>query len=128
MMNDFDITAIEDEVIGIVRSLKVSEKVYPNRPKAADSVLDFVVVRVSGGVTDKATYGGCTVTISLFAKDNGHFKNGKKLSLMYRKLIAGFPAESGRYLFDAEPNILGDTPDDYGYHARIIRIPTTIKI
>ena len=46
---------------------------------------------------------------------------------MYQTLVAGFPAESGRMLFDKEWNILGDTPDDFGFHARLIRIKTTIK-
>ena len=46
MRNDFDITAIEDEVIEIVRSLGVSKKVYPNRPKVAESSSDFAVVSI----------------------------------------------------------------------------------
>lgn len=127
MMNNFDITAIEDEVREIVRNLKVSTKVYANRPKATESASDFIVVSASGGVDDLACYGECVIAISLFAKDNDHFKNGKKLSVMYNKLIEGFPASSGRLLFDTEPNVLGDTPDDYGYHARIIRFKVTIK-
>ena len=127
-MNNFDITDIEEEVIDIIKSIKVTDKVYPNRPKATGSANEFIVVSISGGVIDKSAYGECTVTISLFAKDNSHFKNGKKLSSMYKKLIERFPSESERLLFDTEPNILGDTPDDYGFHARIIRIPTIIKI
>lgn len=127
-MNSFDITKIEEDVIKIVKSLKVSDNVFPNRPKSNIHADDFIIVSVSGGIVDRAGYGTCTISISLFAKDNSFFKNGKKLSLMYRKLIENFPAESGRLLFDTEPNIIGDTPDDYGYHARIIDIPTIIKI
>lgn len=126
MINDFDITTIEDAVIEIVRNLGVSKKVYPNRPKAADSSTDFVVVGVDG-VDDLAAYGECTVSIDLFAKDIDYVKNRKKLSVMYQKLRKGFPASSGRMLFDTEWNILGDTPDDFGFHARMIRIQTTIK-
>lgn len=126
MRNDFDITAIEDEVIEIVRSLGVSKKVYPNRPKVAESSSDFAVVSI-GDVEDLATYGECIISIDLFAKDIDSVKNRKKLSAMYQKLRKGFPAASGRLLFDTEWNTLGDTPDDFGFHARMIRISTTIK-
>lgn len=127
MMNDFDITAIKDEVIRLIRSLGISKKVYPNRPKATEPAPDFVVVSVIGTIVDKLAYGECTIGVSLFAKDLGEVVNDKKLSHMYQKFIKGFPASSGRLLFDTEPNVLGDTPDDFGFHARLIRIKTTIK-
>lgn len=127
MTNDFDITMIEDEVIAVIRSLGVSDKVYANRPKATDTASDFVVAMVSGEVQDKGCYGECMLSIYLFAKDISYIKNTKKLSVMYQKFRAGFPASSGRLLFDLEWNVLGDSPDDFGFHARIIRIQTTIK-
>lgn len=127
MMNDFDITMIEDEVKGILRNLKVSDKVYSNRPKAAESSSDFVVALVSGEVRDMETYGECMVSIYLFAKDNNGIKNGKKLSAMYQKIRKGFPASSGRLLFEISPLQSSDMPDDFGFHRRLIRIQTTIK-
>ena len=127
MINDYDITAIEDEVIGIIRNLGVSAKVYPNRPKAADPASDFVVVSIVNGVSDLLAYAECTVRIDLFAKDIDNIKNRKKLSAMYQKLRKGFPASKGRLLFDTEWNILTDIPDDFGFHRRLIRINTTIK-
>lgn len=127
MTNDFDITKIEDEVMGILRNLGVSQRVYGNRPKAVEPASDFVVVSTVNGVSDLAAFGKCTVRIDLFAKDIDHIKNRKKLSAMYQKLRKGFPASSGRLIFDTEWNILGDTPDDFGFHARLIRIQTTIK-
>ena len=127
MINDFDITAIEDEVIKIVRNLGVSSKVYPNRPKEAEPANDFVVVSTMNGVTDLSAYGVCVIRIDLFAKDLDYVKNRKKLSAMYQKLRKGFPAASGRLLFDTDWNTLGDVPDDFGFHARLIRISTTIK-
>lgn len=127
MINDFDITAIENEVIAIIRNLGVSKKVYANRPKAADPASDFVVVSTLNGIEDLSAYGECVIRVDLFAKDVDHIKNGKKLSSMYQKLRQGFPASSGRLLFDTEWNILGDAPDDFGFHARMIRISTTIK-
>lgn len=126
MINDFDISTIEDAVIEIVRNLGVSKKIYPNRPKATDSATDFVVIGVDG-VDDLSAYGSCTISIDLFAKDIDYVKNRKKLSVMYQKLRKGFPAYSGRLLFDTDWNILGDTPDNFGFHARMIRIQTTIK-
>lgn len=127
MMNDFDITMIEDEVKGILRNLKVSDKVYSNRPKAAESSSDFVVALVSGEVRDMEAYGECMVSIYLFAKDNNGIKNGKKLSAMYQKVRKGFPASSGRLLFEISPAQSSDIPDDFGFHRRLIRIQTTIK-
>lgn len=127
MINDFDISTIEDEVIAIIRNLGVSKRVYPNRPKVADPASDFVVVSTINGVEDLSVYGTCAISIDLFAKDLDGIKNNKKLSVMYQKLRKGFPAESGRLLFDTEWNILGDTPDDFGFHARLIRVKTTIK-
>lgn len=127
MINDFDISTIEDEVIAIIRNLGVSKRVYPNRPKVADPASDFVVVGTINGVEDLSVYGTCAIRIDLFAKDLDGIKNNKKLSVMYQKLRKGFPAESGRLLFDTEWNILGDTPDDFGFHARLIRVKTTIK-
>lgn len=126
MTNNFDISAIRKEVMGIVRTLGVSKKVYPNRPKAAETAADFVVVDV-GAVEDLAAYGQCTVELHLFAKDIDFVMNDAKLSAMYGKVAKGFPTSSGRLLFDTEPNVLGDTPDDFGFHVRIIRIRTTIK-
>lgn len=126
-MNDFDITMIEDEVKGILRNLKVSDKVYSNRPKAAESSSDFVVALVSGEVRDMDAYGECMVSIYLFAKDNNGIKNGKKLSAMYQKIRKGFPASSGRLLFEISPLQSSDMPDDFGFHRRLIRIQTTIK-
>lgn len=126
MINNFDISAVEDEIIGIIRSLEISDNIYPNRPKAAEPAQDFVVVRVDG-VNDRSAYGECVVFIELFAKDTGLVKNRKRLSVMYQNLRKGFPASSSRLLFDTEPDVIGDTPDDFGFHARIIRIKTTIK-
>lgn len=127
MTNNFDISTIRQEIIGIVKNIGVSQKVYPNRPKAVSQSSDFVVVSLVNGVNDRAAYGECTILIDLFAKDIDGFVNDKKLSLMYQKLVAGFPAASGRLLFDNEWNILGDVADDFGFHARMIRIKTTIK-
>jgi hypothetical protein len=127
MINNFDISAIEDAVRGVIEPLGISKNVYPNRPKAAEPATDFVVVKVGGSIVDKYTYGECVVHVDLFAKDVNNIKNKKKLSVMYQKFIKGFPASAGNLLFDTDLTILGDTPDDYGYHARMIRIKTTIK-
>lgn len=127
-MNNIDITSIEDSVKTILRGLKVSENIYSNRPKASENSSDFVVVMVSGGAEDLASYSECVVSIHLFAKDVNSFKNGKKLSIMQRKICEGFPADYGRLLFDIYPTTFGDIPDDFGFHRRTIRIQTTIKI
>lgn len=127
MMNDLDITMIEDEVKGILKDIKVSDKVYSNRPKHAESTNDFAVAMVSGEIRDMSAYGECMISIYLFAKDINGVKNSKKLSAMYQKVVKGFPAAKGRLLFDICPTQLPDTPDDFGFHRRLIRISTTIK-
>ena len=127
MNENYDITAIEENIRGIVRSLGVSDNVFPNRPKALpESVSDFVVVKLSGTLFDLATFAKCTVRIDLFAKDVSNIKNGKKLSVMYKKLVAGIPSASGKILVTTSPNIIGDTPDDFGFHARMLQFNNTI--
>ena len=128
-MNDFDITDIEKAISDAVRELGVSANVWHNRPKATDdSINDFVVVKVTGGVSDKAALGQTRIAINLFARDILEMKNGKKLSVM-QKALEGLPLwpNEGRYLIDGHPRIVGDTPDDFGFHARIISFRLYIK-
>ena len=128
-MNDFDITDIEKAISDAVRELGVSANVWNNRPKATDdSINDFVVVKVTGGVSDKAALGQTRIAINLFARDILEMKNGKKLSVM-QKALEGLPLwpNEGRYLIDGHPRIVGDTPDDFGFHARIISFRLYIK-
>lgn len=129
MMNDFDITDIEKAVADAVRGLGVSANVWNNRPKATDdSINDFVVVKVTGGVSDKAAFGQTRIAIQLFARDILEMKNGKKLSVM-QKSLEGLPLwpNEGKFLIDGHPRIVGDTPDDFGFHARIISFRLYIK-
>ena len=127
MNANYDITAIEESVRGIVRSLGVSRDVFCNRPKAIpESISDFVVVKVSGTVFDLATYAKCTIRIDLFAKDVNNIKNGKKLSVMYQKLVSGIPSAVDKVFLTTSPNVIGDTPDDFGFHARMLQFNNTI--
>lgn len=129
MINDFDITDIEKAVADAVRDLGVSAHVWNNRPKATDDTIsDFVVVRVTGGVSDKAAFGQTRIAVSLFARDIMDMKNSKKLSVMQKKLyeLPLWPNE-GKFLIDGHPRYVGDTPDDFGFHARIITFRLYIK-
>lgn len=128
MINDFDITDIEQEMIDIVRSINVTSNIYCNRQKSAPQCNDYAVVRVSGGVTDYDAYGTCSVVIELYARNINNAKNAKKLSYMYKKLVEGLPASSGRYEWDTTPTVIGDTEDDYGFCVRIINLKTIIKV
>lgn len=129
MTNDFDITEFEEWALTFVRdTLSVSGNVYSDRPKVLSAKCDdFAVVRVSGRMVDEAAYGRCTLAVDLFSRDISGRKNGKKLSVMYKKLIAGFPAETGRFILSGVPVVIGDVADDYGYHARMVQIKTIIK-
>ena len=126
-MNDFDITHVENTISGVIRTLGVSSHVWNNRPKATDDTIDdFVVVKVSGGITDKAALGQCRLAIHLFARDVLEMKNSKRLSVM-QKALEGLPLWIDKYLIDGHPRIVGDTPDDFGFHARIITFRLFIK-
>jgi hypothetical protein len=127
-MNVFDITEIEDTVAEALSGLKLGCKIYRNRPKSGPQAESFVVTKVSGGVEDYGTYGECTVCVYLFARNAGNVKNGKLLSAMYRKVIEGLPAVSGRLLFGNMPSVVGDTEDDFGFTCRIVSVKTTVKV
>ena len=134
-MNDFDITDVERLATEAIRGLGISEHVWNNRPKATDdSIAEFVVVKVTGGITDKAAFGQTRLAVHLFARDISEMKNSKKLSVMQKKLVnlplwiqPDTPGEGHGLLIDGNPRIVGDTPDDFGFHARIITYRLFIK-
>ena len=136
MINDFDITEVENAVADAVRELGVSAHVWNNRPKATDDTIhDFAVVKVTGGITDKAAFGQTRLAVHLFARDIKEMKNSKRLSVM-QKALEGLPLwienktadpKSHGILMDGHPRIVGDTPDDFGFHARIITFRLYIK-
>ena len=128
MMNDFDISDIEKEFADAVRALSVSQHVWNNRPKATDDgIADFVVVRVAGGISDESAYGSCRVLVTLFARDVKEMKNSKKLSVMQKKLES-LPLDLTHLVISKYPRIVGDTADDFGFHARTLNFKTIIKI
>ena len=46
---------------------------------------------------------------------------------MQEKTIRSIPGSIGEIIIDNRPNVLGDTPDGNGYHARIIEFSIIIK-
>ncbi len=128
MINDFDITDIEKAFADAIRGLGVSQHVWNNRPKATDdSINDFAVVKVTGGVSDKYAYGQCRVSLYLFARDVKEMKNSAKLSHMQKAFTDGIPMRIGKYIADHTPRYVGDTADDFGFHVRIINFSVIIK-
>ena len=116
-MNNFDQTAIEDAIGDVLYEAGVSANVFHNRPKSSTKDLaDFV-----------AAIGQGFISVSLFAKDLANMKNTKKLSVMQEKTIRSIPGSIGEIIIDNRPNVLGDTPDGNGYHARIIEFSIIIK-
>lgn len=127
MLNDFDITDVEKLIADAVRTLGVSANVWYNRPKAtSDTISDFAVVKVSGGISDKAAYGECRVSVHLFARDVKEMKNSKKLSVMQKKLES-LPTWIEPLLINPHPRIVGDTADDFGFHVRFVNFKVYIK-
>lgn len=126
-MNEFDITAIENAVASALRERGVSGHVWNNRPKAvADDIDDFAVVKVTGGITDKAAFGQTRIAVHLFVRDVLEMKNAARLSAMQTALYS-LPLWIDKYLIDGHPRIVGDTPDDFGFHVRIISFRLYIK-
>lgn len=128
-MRSFDITGFEDAVVTLLKTANVSANVYTNRPKSTERHTDFITVRVGSNVEDMDAYADCRLYITLYAKDVDNMKNGKKLSVMYEKLVNTMVAElSNRYMIDINPTTMSDTADDYGFHARVLIFNATIKI
>ena len=128
-MTNYDITALEDAFITVVKNAGICNNVYPNRPKSKETEDNFAVVSVSADLEDNACYGNTVVAVDLFAKDVKNLKNGKKLKFMYERLMSSMPKLiAGRYLVDENPTIVPDSADDYGFHARVIEFNITIKI
>lgn len=127
-MNIYDITALEDAIRGIVKNAGVATKVFANRPESTEHSEHFAVVKMSSDLEDMLTYGDCTLSVTLFAKDNQGEKNGKRLQWMQSLLVNAMPVENGKFVFDADYTILPDVPDNYGYHARTIVFDLTIKL
>lgn len=129
-MNFFDTTAIEDTMKVLIRDGGVSAKVYTSRPTATtESLSDFVVVKISGNIRDRAAYGECVIAVHLFAKDISNVKNGKKLSVMQEKLYAVLESnlEANGLVLSDNPTVVADVSDGLGFHARMINIQTIIK-
>lgn len=126
--NIFDETDIEDAMREFIRSKGISKTVFTNRPKVSKPGEDFVVVNTTGKIDDLMAFGRCTIMVSLFARDVNEQKNGKKLSVMYKKLASCLPATVGKLMLEGTPTIICDAADDYGFHARIININTIIKV
>lgn len=137
--NGFSLSLMEKVFQLVLAESGASANVYTNRPKSlATNVNNFIVSSMQGSLEDMATYGECTMNIALFAKDAAGFKNGNKLSAMQDALFAGLPFAVSvtdnsdvlkeEYLIDQTPDIVGDAPDDFGFHCRMILFRVTIKV
>lgn len=134
-MNNFSISDLETAVQSRVREIFRDDRagVYSNRPKATRRTEDnFFVVRVADSIADMSAYGTCTLAIDIFVKDAETLKNNKRLDYLQTKLLDSIPllipSDRSEYELENTPRIIGDTPDDYGYHARIITFSTILKV
>lgn len=129
MQLNYDQTKIEGAIADAVQQMKVSPHVFAGgRPQSTNDRMDqFVVVRLVGGVTDLNAYGEGICSVDLYAKDlSGGYKNTKKLSAMYKKLVSGLPDAIEPVLI-GDVRIIADARDGYGFHARMINMEITIK-
>ena len=137
-MNFFDTSALESALRRILLDGGVAAVVYANRPKSVPERADrFAVVSVAGNLDDLACYGECVVRITLYARDAAGLKNSRTLSEMQKALCGCLPPSYeyqedgksvGSYLFGTTPTVVGDSADDYGFHARTLILRTIIKV
>lgn len=133
MANVFDITAIE-EVLATYFATALSYeddtvRVLNDRPKTLPETYgDFAVVKVSGNVPDLRTHSEFTVTLSLFAKDVGVIKNGRRLSVLQQRALAACPVDLGALCLCDYPKVAADGSDNFGFHWRMITFDAVAKI
>lgn len=137
-MNFFDTSALESALRRILLDGGVAEVVYANRPKSAPTRENrFAVVSVTGNLDDLACYGECVVRVTLYARDAAGLKDSRALSEMQKAFCSCLPpaydytedgGTVGSYLFGATPTVVGDSADDYGFHARTLILRTIIKL
>lgn len=135
--NAFSPSLVESAFRAILGQGSVSANIYNNRPKSlSPTVSDFVVASMQGNLDDLAAYGDAVMNVTLFAKDVSGFKNGKKLSLMQGAAMQAMPVAVSitngnttiaEFEVGLHPSVIGDAPDDYGFHARMILFQVTIK-
>jgi ribosomal protein S10 len=134
-MKSYNPTLIEDAFKAIVINGGVDTTVYKNRPKSGPQKESFVVVECSSSIEDKRTFADGHVGIHLFARDISNMKNDVRLTKMFDKLMEVMPAEvevkadgevKAAYVVE-EPLIMPDVADNFGFHARILDYPITLK-
>lgn len=129
LQDNYDISAIEDELKRILDKSDISKNIFcGSRPKVTDSMNEFVIVRVVTDISDMNAFGRGVCRVELYAKDlsNG-IKNSKKLSLMYSKIKGLFPNKESFCIFSPTAIVpLGS--DGFGFTAEAINIETIIKI
>lgn len=126
--NYFDQTEIEQDLGDVIKQMGISKNVFlGSRPRSvAESMQDFVVVKLYGNISDLDTYGRTTCSVHLFARDVQNQKNGKKLSIMQNKLYSNLSNSVGKLIL-GNATVVADTYDNLGFHVRIINFQTTIK-
>lgn len=135
----FSISVLESAFKDIVESAGCVSSVFNNRPKSLPNQLqNFVVVSVIGTLEDMAAYGDCKVRIAMFARDVADFKNSVLLDNMQHDIQQAVPTywdvtgDNGNviasYEIDKHPDVIGDAPDDFGFHARILMFNVLIKV
>lgn len=128
MSVNYDQSAIEDILKGMVQKAGISENIFKgSRPKTIEKTMnDFVVVKLTGSVSDMAAYGRTTCSIDLYVRNIAEEKNGNRLSVMFRKVDSLLPRQEGTLLLN-EPRTIADVPDGYGFTVRMINISTIIE-
>jgi len=126
---NYNIVSIEDDLGQFIKTLNVSQYVYPSyRPPVTliTGKADFIVVRTSTEVDDKGAYGSIMSVIEIYAKDKGNLPDRTRLSAMRNAIAAVLPYSTSKYSY----SYFTETPmssDGNGYTFQIIKLITIIN-
>lgn len=122
-----DIQKIESAAFGLISDAFISNNVFVGfRPRAYDSMDDFIVIRVNGGSTDELALGKSSLSIELYAKNAGMLRDSERLSQMWSKICEAMEVASGPYIY----SYLNTTPsidDGNGFSFEIVNYTIIIK-
>lgn len=119
--------SVKFDRLGILKTLygsmaDVSEHVFvSDRPNATtEQMNDFVVVALTGAMTDRNAYGDSNIRIDVFAKDRkGGLEATDKLEEMQLKVFDKFPMVNDKFT-TYKPRLIAGGDDGLGFHYLMI--------
>jgi len=111
-----------DILYSLYNTLSHISNVYiPNRPTSTpDAETSFIVVDITGTMSDKNAYQEASLRIDLFKKDfAGGVEDVQGLDNLYKSVIALFPIVTDKFTA-ISPRLVSGGSDDKGFHYLMI--------